>query len=91
MTAVVAVLREYMTILLDEKCLQSSSVVANCAMNRERGCLGGNSYEKELSFNPVEFLLVRLAQQKQVSWLDLCCGIRAEYQRACRGLQEVVN
>ena len=52
--------------LLDDKRLESSSVVANSMMNRQRRCLGGNSYQKELSFNPIEFLSARLSQQKTV-------------------------
>jgi hypothetical protein len=60
--------------LLDDKRLESSSVVANSLMNRQRGCLGGNSYQKELSFNPLEFFSARLSQQQTVCWLDLCCG-----------------
>lgn len=43
-------------------------------MNRERGCLGGNSYQKDLSFNTVEFLEKRLKTNKSVFWLDICCG-----------------
>jgi SAM-dependent methyltransferase len=44
-------------------------------MNRERRCLGGNSYQKDLVFNPIEFLHDRLKKQgTPVSWLDLCCG-----------------
>jgi SAM-dependent methyltransferase len=60
--------------LLDDKRLENSSVVANSMMNRQRGCLGGNSYQKELSLNPIEFLTSRLSRQKDVCWLDLCCG-----------------
>jgi ubiquinone/menaquinone biosynthesis C-methylase UbiE len=43
-------------------------------MNRERLCVGGNSYQKELSFDIIEFLKKRLRTQKQTAWLDLCCG-----------------
>jgi SAM-dependent methyltransferase len=44
-------------------------------MNRERGCRGGNSYVKELSFNPIEYLEERLrSQTSAIAWLDLCCG-----------------
>jgi len=60
--------------LLDDKRLENSSVVVNSLMNRQRGCLGGNSYQKELSLNPIEFLMARLSQQNEVCWLDLCCG-----------------
>lgn len=43
-------------------------------MNRERNCSGGNSYEKELSFEILEFLKNRTKSQKQAAWLDICCG-----------------
>lgn len=51
-----------------------SGVVANNMMNRGRGLAGSNSYQKDLSFNPVEFLLERLENQESVSWLDIACG-----------------
>lgn len=54
--------------------LERSSVVANCAMNRERKISGPNSYTKELHFNPLPFLKQRLQNQSRVAWLDLCCG-----------------
>jgi SAM-dependent methyltransferase len=60
--------------LLKTVVLEKSSVVANSAMNRERGITGGNSYTKELSFNLLTFLTSRLAIEPQVTWLDLCCG-----------------
>jgi SAM-dependent methyltransferase len=60
--------------LLSDAALERSSVVANSAMNRDRGCAGENSYAKELGFGPVEFLRSRLASRDHVSWLDLCCG-----------------
>jgi SAM-dependent methyltransferase len=60
--------------LLDESILEQSSIVANSLMNRERRCLGGNSYEKELSFEILEFLKKRIEGEEQVRWLDLCCG-----------------
>lgn len=65
---------------LDHKTLERSSVVANLRMNRERGAVGVNSYEKDLGFSPVQFLRERLEtgeRQKTdepVAWLDLCCG-----------------
>ncbi len=61
-------------ILLRNEVLARSSVVANSAMNRERVCIGGNSYAKELSLNPLAFLQSRLLTQTYVQWLDLCCG-----------------
>ena len=54
--------------------LSTSPVVANCRMNRERVLVGGNSYSRDLSMNPVEFLQTRLQEQATVRWLDLCCG-----------------
>lgn len=43
-------------------------------MNRERNCFGGNSYEKELSFDILKHLKSRMKTEKQVAWLDVCCG-----------------
>ena len=60
--------------LLNTIALENSSVVANSTMNRERGIAGGNSYTKELAFNPLLFLKSRLATEPEVTWLDLCCG-----------------
>src|SRR5262249_13600046 len=60
--------------LLDSGALEQSGVVANSAMNRERVCVGKNSYARELSFDPLDFLNSRLETQGQAAWLDLCCG-----------------
>jgi SAM-dependent methyltransferase len=60
--------------LLDESSLKKSSIVANSLMNRERVCSGGNSYEKEISFDILEYLKKRLKTEKQTAWLDICCG-----------------
>lgn len=49
--------------LLDDETLWSSSVVANCAMNRERGLA---SYGRELG--------VDLSLRPGARWVDLCCG-----------------
>ena len=59
--------------LLNNDELQWSTVVANNAMNRERVAFGVNSYEKEINFNPLDFIKNRVAQE-QVNWADLCCG-----------------
>src|SRR5690348_6241789 len=59
--------------LLNLQELESSSVVANCAMNRERRLLGSNSYERELDINILSFLRQRL-MTAPVSWVDICCG-----------------
>jgi SAM-dependent methyltransferase len=48
--------------------LERSSVVANNAMNRERGLRGPNSYARELGFDPMTHL------RDGGAWLDLCCG-----------------
>jgi SAM-dependent methyltransferase len=68
--------------LLDDAALESSSVVANCAMNRERQLSGVNSYTRSLGFNPLDVVTGRLAgghtgwpdSGGSVGWLDLCCG-----------------
>src|SRR5215475_10080023 len=60
--------------LLDSYALELSGVVANSAMNRERVCVGKNSYARELSFDPLNFLKPRIETQGQAAWLDLCCG-----------------
>ena len=54
--------------------LEGSEVVANAAMNRDRGALGTNSYARDLDRNPITFLIERLQAEDQVAWLDLCCG-----------------
>jgi SAM-dependent methyltransferase len=61
--------------LLDDGRLSSSSVVANCAMNRERGLVGVNSYARELGFDPLDPLLAAAPEPgRRAAWLDLCCG-----------------
>src|SRR5215510_6827695 len=60
--------------LLNSGALELSGIVANSAMNRERVCVGKNSYARELSFDPLDFLNSRLEAQGQAAWLDLCCG-----------------
>ena len=60
--------------LVTEEALESSAVIANCRMNRERGILGKNSYTADLFFNPLEFLGQRFSHNRSVAWLDLCCG-----------------
>jgi SAM-dependent methyltransferase len=79
--------------LLDNNALEKSSVVANCLMNRERGCAGGNSYVRELRLNPIGFLQKRLATADTAAWLDLCCGsgkalLEASEQLSHLGLAE---
>src|SRR5262245_13419829 len=60
--------------LLKSDALELSGIVANSAMNRERVCVGKNSYARELSFDPLDLLKSRLETQGQAAWLDLCCG-----------------
>lgn len=74
--------------LLDRQALEKSPVVANSLMNRERVCSGGNSYQKELSFDILEFLKTRLHAQNQVSWLDICCGQGKALIEAAKELKE---
>lgn len=54
--------------------LESSAVVANCAMNRERGLAGANSYHRALGLDPCDLLRSRLAARGQAAWVDLCSG-----------------
>lgn len=60
--------------LLGNSLLEKSSTVANSTMNRQRKCFGGNSYQKELSFDIHDFLKNRLQSNEQINWLDICCG-----------------
>lgn len=60
--------------LLDNDDLEKSGVVANCRMNRERQLTGTNGYERELRFNPLDFLRATHATSGTARWLDLCCG-----------------
>jgi SAM-dependent methyltransferase len=72
--------------LLDDQALHASSVVANCAMNRERQLAGVNSYARVLGFDPLAFLTA----SGGTAWLDLCCGSgRALVQAAARVPPEV--
>jgi len=61
-------------VLLDPSALERSEIVANACMNRERNLSGANSYEKDLGFSPVGFLMQAMQTQDTVAWLDLCCG-----------------
>jgi SAM-dependent methyltransferase len=64
--------------LLGDDALEQSAVVANIAMNRVRGLAGVNSYERELGFDPYEWLADRAGRAgraaRPVAWLDVCCG-----------------
>ena len=63
-----------MTRLKNTEELEQSAIVANCRMNRERDLTGSNGYERDLRFNPLEFLTERNHRETDVNWLDLCCG-----------------
>src|SRR5262245_36082483 len=60
-----------MTHLLSDDQLESSCVVANCRMNRERELTGRNGHQREIGLHPLDFLR---ALPKPARWLDLCCG-----------------
>lgn len=61
--------------LLDDQALERSSVVANCAMNRERGLTGSNGYGRELGVDVLGLITDRLSGGAGTfDWLDLCCG-----------------
>jgi SAM-dependent methyltransferase len=70
--------------LLGDAELERSSVVANCRMNRERNLLGSNGYDRELGFNPLDFLKQRVTTGHPVAWLDLCCGTGRALIQAAR-------
>lgn len=73
--------------LIADAALEQSEVVANNAMNRERGISGPNSYAKDLGFDPVAFLRNRLSGQQSVAWLDLCCGTGRALIQAAEALR----
>jgi SAM-dependent methyltransferase len=64
-------------VLLDDRALHDSPVVANNAMNRERRLAGVNSYTRELGFDPVD--------RAGNGWLDLCCGSGRALIQAAQG------
>lgn len=74
--------------LLDNSLLEKSSIVANSTMNRQRKCFGGNSYQKELSFDVLDFLENRLRSDEQIKWLDICCGEGNALIEAAENLSE---
>ena len=73
--------------LLNDNELSLSPIVANNAMNRERKAVGINSYEKEIKINPIQFILSRKSQ-KEVKWIDLCCGQGNALIQAAKHFQE---
>jgi len=74
--------------LLKEEELIWSSVVANCNMNRKRKLIGVNSYEKDIRFDILKFLTERATTQKEVKWIDLCCGEGNAVIEASKIIQE---
>jgi SAM-dependent methyltransferase len=74
--------------LLDDDALAASSVVANCAMNRERQLVGVNSYARELGFSPLQRIRSRLALAANAAWLDLCCGTGRALGQAAAQLRD---
>lgn len=60
--------------LLHKQHLESSPIVANNRMNRERNAMGVNSYERDIWLSPQDYLTPIALQKKGVSWLDICCG-----------------
>lgn len=78
--------------LKGEQSLQYSSTVANNKMNRQRQLTGINSYENDLQYNLLAYLQRRLATQKNVYWLDVCCGEgRALLQGSQLFQEEIAN
>jgi len=59
--------------LLNPQELERSSVVANCAMNRERRLVGANGYGRDLHLDILTMLRGQLGVGL-VKWADLCCG-----------------
>lgn len=59
--------------LLNKNELELSAIVANNRMNRKRNAIGVNSYEKDIYFNPIDFLKKQKSDEP-LRWLDLCCG-----------------
>jgi SAM-dependent methyltransferase len=79
--------------LLDDVALEASTVVANCAMNRERQLAGVNSYARELGFNPLAVVCAQAGGDGgghggTLAWLDLCCGSGRALIQAARQVRE---
>src|SRR6478609_5657418 len=70
--------------LLPDEELRISAVVANNAMNRERGLAGVNSYAKDLGFDVLAWLRKRVDTTGTAAWLDLCCGTGRALIQAAR-------
>ena len=73
--------------LIADALLEHSSVVANCAMNRERELTGSNGYGRELGFDVLVELrqrLRRLGHPASVSPLTLS-SMRMAVAKVCVG------
>lgn len=69
--------------------LALSEIVANSAMNRERGIAGPNSYAQDLRLDVLGFLRQCVERQGHVAWLDLCCGSGRALIEAGRALGDL--
>ncbi|MGN2640003.1 hypothetical protein ACTD5D_28315 [Nocardia takedensis] len=69
--------------LLDVEALERSSVVANNAMNRDRGLSGVNSYARDLGRDPYEVLTeaLRARPDAPVTWIMCAAGPAARCSR----------
>ncbi|MCW2919711.1 MAG: hypothetical protein JWN52_7779 [Actinomycetia bacterium] len=74
--------------IIADDALERSSVVANCAMNRERSLTGSNGYGRELGIDVLTVLLERFEHASAVRWLDLCCGTGRALLEAIARLNE---
>ena len=75
--------------MLTQPQLEASETVANAAMNRSRGLLGVNSYQRELRLDIVAWLKERHALNPGAKWLDLCCGEGRALEEASETLAEI--
>jgi SAM-dependent methyltransferase len=73
---------------LSDPPLHRSPVVANSAMNRERGLSGANSYSRDLHLDLWRLLRAGLNAGRSFRWLDLCCGTGRALVEAGRRLQD---
>jgi len=74
--------------LLSDNELEDSAVVANCRMNRERNLRGSNGYDRDLRFDPLEFLRAVDAKHGNATWLDMCCGTGKALIEAASEIEE---
>ena len=57
-------------------------------MNRERNLRGSNGYDRDLRFDPLEYLSNVAAEQGGAKWLDLCCGTGKALIEAAAEIEE---